>query len=135
MHPFPDDEMNARFARLVVECDRGRPESLRARLVAFGRNKLSYHWDESEIRKALRHLASERLPAWAGGEDETPATTALPIAEAVTITALGIHIGGPKSELNEIMSRIGSFQGDLLHVSHATYAAILGKHRRQEKNA
>lgn len=132
--PFPVEEYNSRYERLLIECDRDRPESLRSRLVAFGRNKLAFHWAEEEIKKALRHLAPESLPAWAGGEDETPVTTALPIAEAVTITALGLHVGD-KKELDDIMSRIADFQGDLLHVSHAVYASVLARHRNKRDSA
>lgn len=118
----------------MIECDRDRPESLRSRLVAFGRNKLAFHWSEEEIKKTLRHLASESLPVWAGGEDKTPITTALPIAEAVTITALGLHVGD-KMELNDIMEKVADFQGDLLHVSHAAYAGALAKHRNEQGGA
>ena len=132
--PSPAEDINSRYERLLVESDRDRPESLRSRLVAFGRNKLSFHWDEKEIRKGLRHLASETLPAWAGGEDETPVTTALPIAEVVTITALGLHVG-EKKELNDIMSKIAVFQGDLLHVSYAVYASALARHRNEPNSA
>lgn len=126
--PSVVEDINSRYERLLVECDRDRQGSLRSKLVAFGRNKLSFHWDEKEIKKSLRRLAPESLPAWAGGEDETPVTTALPIAEAVTITALGLHVG-EKKDFNDIMSKIATFQGDLLHVSHAAYASALANHR------
>ena len=64
------------------------------------------------------------LPAWTGGEDEAPVTVAIPLAEAVTITALGMHVGS-KEELNRIMEQVAGFQGDLLHFSHAVYAFTL----------
>lgn len=134
VHPFPNEDTNARFGRLVEECDRNNPQSLRSRLVAFGRNKLAFHWDEKVIRKALKELATYNLPAWAGAEDETYVTTALPIAEAVTITALGLHVGD-KEALNRIMQEVATFQGDLLHVSHALYTSLLVRYRDEAKSA
>lgn len=127
--PFPDEEMNARFEQVVAECDRDNPESLRSKLVAYGRNKLSFHWEEGAIKKSLASIAALTLPAWSGGEDQTPVTTALPIAEAVTITALGLRVGD-REALNNIMGDIAAFQGNLLHVSHAVYAITLGQSLR-----
>src|SRR6201746_600893 len=123
--PFPDEEMNSRFDRLVKECDRNNPESLRSKLVAYGRNKLAFHWEAEAIKKSLAAIAPLGLPAWAWGEDQAPLTTALPLTEAVTITALGLHVGDRKG-LNDIMKEIAVFPGDLLHVPHAVYAKTLG---------
>ena len=43
------DEMNERFSRLLKECDRDDPASLRSKLVAFGRN-LVFHWNKDDIK-------------------------------------------------------------------------------------
>lgn len=118
--------MNERFARLVKECDRNDPTSLRSRLVADGRNLVA-HWNKDEIKKALAEVGDLTLPAWTGGEDKTPITLAIPLAEAVTVTALGLHVGD-KEELNRIMVQVASFQGDLLHFAHAVYGNTLRKH-------
>lgn len=121
-------EMDERFERLVKECNRDDPASLRSKLVAYGRN-LVFHWNKDEIKKALAAVGDLTLPAWSGGEDETPVTMAIPLAEAVSITALGLHVGN-KEELSRIMAQVGSFQGDLLHFAQAVYTTMLRKHLR-----
>ncbi|MFL6235841.1 MAG: hypothetical protein ACJ76N_22110 [Thermoanaerobaculia bacterium] len=117
-------EIDECISRLIVDCDRQRPDSLQSRLVSHSRNKFSFHWDMEEVQKSLSQVADEVLPAWTGGEDETFMTVALPIVERVTLKGLEIKAGS-EHDLQELMGRVARFQGDLFRVAEAAYNVAL----------
>lgn len=104
-------EMVDRIERLRVDCDDKQPNSLRKRILLVARNTMGFHWDPKTVRKSLARLKDAEVAVWAGGEDQTVASTALPIVSAIIHDALE-HWVGSKVELDTLMKDIASLQGD-----------------------
>ena len=117
-------EIDECISRLAVECDRSCPDSLQSKIVTHSRHKFSFHWDMEEVQSSLSQLADEILPAWAGGEDKTSESIALPIIERVTLKGLEIKAGS-EQELQELIGQVARFQGDLFRVAEAAYNITL----------
>ena len=122
-----EDNLSAlieRLGRLRAEVDLDSEESLASQLLAFARNKAAYHWDHDEIRNVLAEAADESVRAFSFSPSGAHLEASYPIAAPVALSILRRRLDS-QEEWDQLIQRVGEFQGDLFHVVDAAYTSAL----------